>query len=547
MTFLKEKVISLTKEQLDDPFKYEFVIPIYHYTIIKAKSPYLFRNFVHQKLTNFPKQHIILNNINNFSAKNLYDYIWNLNRLYLDHPNLDTSEFWWNKITYNKDNIKDNQINKKLCYPFVLRYFEIPPAKQKDINYINYNEMIHCPLCSWFTYCPGCIIDPREDLSKMTSKFGIVVDWCSNFVEEELFSLGLKPKIKKIPDEVISENFPIIDKEENYQSIKDCWDLFFTEEVLEEPPYCSKCRSFEKTTKKYSMNKFPYVLTLALKRFKFNQSGYFKLKQMITYPIELELENKKYELYGVINHYGEVNGGHYTAIIKNRAKEWIMCNDSRVYKIEESKVKNNPNAYILFYVSKESPYNFDYFKMMKSLMNNIVENKDKKNKFVINPDKNFFKNEPVEVDMNNKQNFGYVMEEKLVDFHVEKNIDIYKDLKKENKINEGGNDKQKEENNIANNEIKEKNQIFEIKEDNNNQIEEEEEEINNEIEDINEIDTSSKINDRKNNREKVPENKKDFVKVKFELGEEWIHKSRVKKLIFIGENEKNVKKPAKKK
>ena len=47
--------------------------------------------------------------------------------------------------------------------------------------------------------------------------------------------------------------------------------------------------------------------------------------------------------------------------------------------------------------------------------------------------------------------------------------------------------------------------------------------------------------------EKIPENKKDFVKVQFEFGQEWIHKSRVKKLIFIGENEKNEKKPAKKK
>ena len=148
--------------------------------------------------------------------------------------------------------------------------------------------------------------------------------------------------------------------------------------------------------------------------------------------------------------------------------------------------------------------------------------------------------------MNNKQNFGYVMEENLVDFHVDKDIDIYDGLKKENKINEEGNDKQKEENNIVNNEIKEKTQIIEIKEDNINQIEEEEEE-----EEINEIDTSSKINERKKNRiikkEKVPENKKDFVKVQFEFGQEWIHKSRVKKLIFIGENEKNEKKPAKKK
>ena len=542
MVYLKNQEINSKREQINDKYKYEFILPIYHYTITSEKYNYLFRNFVHRKIKSFPVQHVILNNINNFSAKKLYDYIWNLNKLYLDHPNLDTNEFWWNKINLNKNNIprKDNEINLKLCYPFVLRYLEIPQTNPEDENY---NTTIHCPLCPWFTYCPGCIIDPRGDLSKITSKFGIAVDWCYNFVEEELSSFKLKPEIKDIDSQVISEHLPKMNKDQNIQSINDCFNLFFEEEKLEEPSYCSNCKSHEKFTKKYSINRLPYVLILSLKRFKHTINDQFKLKQMIEYHFDLKLEKKQYELYGVVNHFGSLGSGHYTAIIKNKAKGWTCCNDSIISEINKESVINQ-NAYILFYVSKESPYNFDYFKMMKSLMNNIVENKDKKNKFVINPDKNFFKNEPVEVDMNNKQNFGYVMEENLVDFHVDKDIDIYNGLKKENKINEEGNDKQKEENNIDNNEIKEKTKIIEIKEDNNNQIEEEEEEIN-------EIDTSSKINERKKNRiikkEKVPENKKDFVKVQFEFGQEWIHKSRVKKLIFIGENEKNVKKPAKKK
>ena len=29
-----------------------------------------------------------------------------------------------------------------------------------------------------------------------------------------------------------------------------------------------------------------------------------------------ELKGKKYNLYGVINHYGSINSGHYTSIIK---------------------------------------------------------------------------------------------------------------------------------------------------------------------------------------------------------------------------------------
>ena len=466
MIYLKDQEINLTKEQINAEYKYEFFLPIYHYKITSKQSEYLFRNFIHQKLNNFPLQLIILNNLNNFSAKDLYNYIWNLNKLYIDHPNLNVNDFWWNKIP-NKKESNISQINLKLCYPFVLRYLEIPEKKDDD-NY--YHKLIHCPLCPWYTYCPGCIIDPRDDLSQITSKFGIVVDWCYNFAEEELTSLNInintKTSIKEIDSQIISENLPLIDKKQNYQNIKDCFSLFLQEENLEDPLYCHNCRGPENFSKKYSINRLPYVLILSLKRFKYNQNSNFKLRQMIGYTIDLELENKKYELYGVINHYGSINSGHYTAIIKNREKKWIMCNDSSVYEIEEKRVINS-NAYILFYISKESPYNFDYIKMMKSLMNNVV-NEDKKNnkKFSVKKDNNFFKYEPVEIKMKMIDNIGYVMEENLEDFSVDENYDIYQDLIKEDQLridnllkSEKENEKIKEENNTTKNEKKENIQI----------------------------------------------------------------------------------------
>jgi hypothetical protein len=194
----------------------------------------------------------------------------------MNHPNLDTKDFWWNKINDNKDknntenstknNNKDNNNNindnkndkdninkkekdffKKLDYPFVLRYFEIKEKKEEDIYYM---KLIHCPLCPWYSYCPGCIIDPRGDLSKITSKQGIVVDWCYNFIEEELSTFNLKPTIKEIDSQIISENLPIMDKEQNYQSIQDCFNLFFEEEDLEDPLYCFHCEGPESFSKK---------------------------------------------------------------------------------------------------------------------------------------------------------------------------------------------------------------------------------------------------------------------------------------------------------
>ena len=45
--------------------------------------------------------------------------------------------------------------------------------------------------------------------------------------------------------------------------------------------------------------------------------------------------------------------GHYTAYTKNFVtQEWFFCNDTKVAKVQASKVKDNPNAYLLFYRKK---------------------------------------------------------------------------------------------------------------------------------------------------------------------------------------------------
>jgi len=130
----------------------------------------------------------------------------------------------------------------------------------------------------------------------------------------------------------------------------------------------------------------------------------------------------------VVNHYGSLSSGHYTSIIKKN-KDWILCNDSSVSIIEEKRVMHS-NAYILFYICKESPYQNDYFKLMKSIMNNIVliDGKDKKNA-ILNKDVNFFRGEPVITPYGE----GYVVEENLVDFKADEKHDIYDDLKKKDK------------------------------------------------------------------------------------------------------------------
>ena len=379
---LKENMIYCREEVIDSntlksrKIRTEFSIPIYHYYISNKDSVYLFRDFFHIKIKQFPIQFIILNNSYNITGKQLYEYIWYLNTIYMNHPNKNTEKFWWNEninniinnenkidnneniiINNNNDNINmDNNINNKnkenekiinsqnnkdvniegnkineiepkikLCYPFVLRYTKILKVKE-DYQ----TSLIHCPKCPWHTFCPGCIINPKDNLKELKSDYGIVVDWCTSFINEEFIALNFNLLSKEINNQVISENLSFNDKEQNYQSLKDCFELFFVEENLEDPLFCHKCQGPEDFSKKYIINKMPYVLILSLKRFKFNQNNNFKLKQMILYPLyDLELGGKKYDLYGIINHYGVIDSGYCTCIIK-KGKKWAMCDDNNI-------------------------------------------------------------------------------------------------------------------------------------------------------------------------------------------------------------------------
>lgn len=69
-----------------------------------------------------------------------------------------------------------------------------------------------------------------------------------------------------------------------------------------------------------------------------------------------DLELCRYDLYGVINHKGNLITGHYTAACRvpvGKGKEaWYDFNDEHVTKIASTQ-ELTPNAYILFYVRRD--------------------------------------------------------------------------------------------------------------------------------------------------------------------------------------------------
>ena len=41
-------------------------------------------------------------------------------------------------------------------------------------------------------------------------------------------------------------------------------------------------------------------------------------------------DSRKYELFGICNHRGSINGGHYTASVKNISNQWVNYDDNNV-------------------------------------------------------------------------------------------------------------------------------------------------------------------------------------------------------------------------
>ena len=59
-----------------------------------------------------------------------------------------------------------------------------------------------------------------------------------------------------------------------------------------------------------------------------------------------------YDLFAVTNHFGSLNGGHYTAFGKNINGNWYNFNDSSVSNASTSNIVSEA-AYLLFYRRRE--------------------------------------------------------------------------------------------------------------------------------------------------------------------------------------------------
>ena len=168
--------------------------------------------------------------------------------------------------------------------------------------------------------------------------------------------------LSQTPEPFFTLSVPIPNKT-IYPTLYDCIDEHVKGDILEgENGWFN-----EETNKKQDVIKritywgFPNILCIDLKRFDSKN----KKKQIpVAFPLEdLDLRkyvigyNKEtfiYDLYGVCNHSGNVNGGHYTAHVKNGDGQWYEYNDTRVIRLSNPSSIVSAKAYCLFYRKKSA-------------------------------------------------------------------------------------------------------------------------------------------------------------------------------------------------
>jgi ubiquitin C-terminal hydrolase len=221
---------------------------------------------------------------------------------------------------------------------------------------------------------------------------------------------SLAPVAREIPHGVIS--------------LEECFSLFTSEEVLDEDNswYCSNCKTHRQANKMIQLWKLPKVLMVGLKRFEttanplMRQYGIHdaggvgthreKITTFVDFPINgLDLSpycnqarrrqkggrggsgqgegggsypehQYLYDLYAVVNHYGRMGFGHYTAFVRDwdqvvppspsssssssgsspseeLSSTWYSYDDDLIHVVDEKTIKTSA-AYILFYRQREA-------------------------------------------------------------------------------------------------------------------------------------------------------------------------------------------------
>ena len=167
------------------------------------------------------------------------------------------------------------------------------------------------------------------------------------------------------PEQFFILDLQLFHANHRYANIYECFDAFTKPEFMHGDNQWLNENTGEKE-EVYKVTTFwslPDVLVLCLKRF--SSDGNRKIQHLVDFPLSgLDLgkyvkgyrsQKYIYDLYGVCNHMGGIQGGHYTANIKHLNGHWYNFNDTICRPIENPTEIISPSAYCLFYRIRKEP------------------------------------------------------------------------------------------------------------------------------------------------------------------------------------------------
>jgi ubiquitin carboxyl-terminal hydrolase 8 len=196
-----------------------------------------------------------------------------------------------------------------------------------------------------------------------STEYSEVYDIFNGIYISEIISLNTKQQCSITPATFTILDLPIFYENIVATTLYDCFDFFIKPEILngENAWFNEKTNVKEDIIKQNSFWNLPQILVITLNRFSID--GTRKINTLINIPIEqLDLSKYisgydvniyKYELFGICNHMGNVNGGHYNAFVKNRVNQWILYDDTNTTIVDNINSIISPSTYCLFYRKKK--------------------------------------------------------------------------------------------------------------------------------------------------------------------------------------------------
>jgi ubiquitin C-terminal hydrolase len=203
----------------------------------------------------------------------------------------------------------------------------------------------------------------KELLLYYKDNYSIIAELFGGLSLTEIYDINTNQLLSDKPEWFTTLLLPIPFSRENERiSLYDCINKYLEEEILEGEHkwYNEKRKEKQVVKKKTKFWKLPKIMIITLKRFE----GMPPRKNNKFIDIEkdnLDLnnccykymdKNFRYELFGIINHIGRLNGGHYYCSIKNNDNgKWYTFNDTSVFEENVNKVITE-KAYCMFYRKK---------------------------------------------------------------------------------------------------------------------------------------------------------------------------------------------------